>query len=59
MDMVGNHSWQLSPSLSFVSYIQDNAELINQLQVFGGQTYLQTVAICRGVFAPKKENNVS
>ena len=58
LGMVGDHPWQLLPSLSFVSYIQDNAELISiSYKIFGGQTdrqtYLHTVAICRGVFAPK------
>ena len=40
LGMVGDHPWQLSPSLSFVSYIQGNAELISMsYKIFGGLTY--------------------
>ena len=54
LGMVGDHPWQLLPSLSFVSNIQDNAGLISiSYKIFGGLSYLHTVAICRGVFAPK------
>ena len=43
LGMVGDHPWQLLPSLSFVSYIQDNAELISiSYKIFGGQTDLLT-----------------